>query len=1230
MRLKERGDSRRRRDRLERMTGTNAAWAAWERSSIVTRMLLCLVMGSAFLLFVVTRTCVTETLWIAGVSAALTLFVSMAVQDYDTSNHAARFRAHHDGVGIAAALQQPHTMKMHSNWLSWFLDQFWWASGKFKLQRLIRKSLDKALHKSVVTTLLGKLAVSKVDMGNEFSIDAHHVDVVGHTNNDTMLQIALEVHIGRLSIWFASDVSSSTDDAHGATKLRQNVVNDIDKEHVSEKDETRDKHVKTTKSSASSHGRPHAKSKWKASNSSTRGEGDTEVTIQGMRVVCTLLIRIDAAHRLLMYSFARDGSFKVKVKHFITENVLLSATLTTVKSQIITMIKSGFKKALLEPRRKIFHLNKEWKQFAKMGADVDGRFELKATHFRFLRRITERVESRGRRDGGGSLVIVGTDGDDTTPTSAHKKETRRVRSADRCSNSVSVDASTRSKPTQKFAMSPTSAHKKETRRVRSADRHTSGSSGSGSGSGSGSSDVDVSTPTSTRSKPTHKTVTKRRDSLRKPRKTANNKQDDFLSTSSDDDDDDDEDDEDDDEDDDENTTPGKEGKATRNPNTYEKASPHARYGVVRFDAGASLTVRVKELKGDILQQARAPFLLQTHNDDTKGKTEESASDAHEYHFAPPAASETVVFEGRTIPRGCYTKIIVRASSGSGGATSFIESASGLSYSSEEFSTQIYSQQIDMHGNFIVMYDSFEHVSPRIELCKAGGVFACGDVAVENKRGLVVGAMSIRFGIRHSGHGGNAMLQALRDEAALYARARTEEEAEVAVARRKLELASLDDAAGLVKNKIYGWRVTLLYGVNMVASDNNGVSDPYCVLTYNGRQQTTKTQKCTVHPIWNESFYFPVDAPYLGHNFKQHNSFLTIQVFDYDALSSHDFLGQCSVCLDAGMDAIEGLRDGRVHKLQTLLRGVSTGTLVFEVEYMLVDDFNQTESQRQRRSQRTVTMDTSPVDGIDVSQRMSFPRTLPGSTAAVHPVRGLETSDSIHLYDANPDWILSVQIVRIRGAWKSASTSFGMGILRAWLYCQVKLENTVFKSRFLRIARGTNEPSSLAEDHGTGLDFVAGDAVRDDDTTAEVADAHFALRHNPFEACFLNTKASGTESIRHHFLSSILNIKVKSKVAMASLPLMKQYVGSTAISLDTIVDEYEQWRTKAPDAMRNSRLRKLKATEDDVDGSGTVYEIHYELPFRGVNVSNASVTLKMRIQKRSEDRRRKISVTVNSV
>ena len=54
----------------------------------------------------------------------------------------------------------------------------------------------------------------------------------------------------------------------------------------------------------------------------------------------------------------------------------------------------------------------------------------------------------------------------------------------------------------------------------------------------------------------------------------------------------------------------------------------------------------------------------------------------------------------------------------------------------------------------------------------------------------------------------------------------------------------------------------------------------------------------VHPIWNETFYFESSHPCPTlESCSQIDSYLIVQCMDHDVLSSHDFLGQCSICLD---------------------------------------------------------------------------------------------------------------------------------------------------------------------------------------------------------------------------------------------------------------------------------------------------------------------------------------------
>ena len=216
--------------------------------------------------------------------------------------------------------------------------------------------------------------------------------------------------------------------------------------------------------------------------------------------------------------------------------------------------------------------------------------------------------------------------------------------------------------------------------------------------------------------------------------------------------------------------------------------------------------------------------------------------------------------------------------------------------------------------------------------------------------------------------------------------------------------------------------------------------------------------------------------------------------------------------------------------------------------------------------------------------------LPGASVLV---RGL------HAAQQSSKWVLRVRLKSIQGAYAPVSKGRGgvhvIGMsswLPRWLYCHIKLDNTVCRSRRLRLrthsgvdalidGAGFASTSSSMRRRGRikrQRGCVSFTASEDDAEHAdEEEDAVFVMDHNPFESCFQSAAQFGGgdratcggggrhDTGRQHFLnqmglnlfrefmSSILNIKLKGQVNV-----YKQYIGSAAIGLDTVADEYEHW------------------------------------------------------------------------
>ena len=61
---------------------------------------------------------------------------------------------------------------------------------------------------------------------------------------------------------------------------------------------------------------------------------------------------------------------------------------------------------------------------------------------------------------------------------------------------------------------------------------------------------------------------------------------------------------------------------------------------------------------------------------------------------------------------------------------------------------------------------------------------------------------------------------------------------------------------------YSFYVVVIKACKLKASDPNGKSDPYCIISLDGFGSEFQTKVCpaTLDPEWNEAFSFIVDAP----------------------------------------------------------------------------------------------------------------------------------------------------------------------------------------------------------------------------------------------------------------------------------------------------------------------------------------------------------------------------------
>ncbi|ORY66524.1 C2 domain-containing protein [Pseudomassariella vexata] len=92
------------------------------------------------------------------------------------------------------------------------------------------------------------------------------------------------------------------------------------------------------------------------------------------------------------------------------------------------------------------------------------------------------------------------------------------------------------------------------------------------------------------------------------------------------------------------------------------------------------------------------------------------------------------------------------------------------------------------------------------------------------------------------------------------------------------------------NNMGNLRVDILDAADLPAADSNGKSDPYAKFVFNGQDVfKTKTQKKTLHPVWNEFFEMAVPSRTAAE--------FHVNIYDYDFADKPDFLGGADINLE---------------------------------------------------------------------------------------------------------------------------------------------------------------------------------------------------------------------------------------------------------------------------------------------------------------------------------------------
>ena len=84
-------------------------------------------------------------------------------------------------------------------------------------------------------------------------------------------------------------------------------------------------------------------------------------------------------------------------------------------------------------------------------------------------------------------------------------------------------------------------------------------------------------------------------------------------------------------------------------------------------------------------------------------------------------------------------------------------------------------------------------------------------------------------------------------------------------------------------------VKVIAARNVLAADTNNLSDPYVIATMGGDSDTTRVERKTLNPVWDETFVY--SSKRLCEAVEHGCPWVEFKVYDWDALSKDDFLGQ---------------------------------------------------------------------------------------------------------------------------------------------------------------------------------------------------------------------------------------------------------------------------------------------------------------------------------------------------
>jgi Ca2+-dependent lipid-binding protein len=95
-----------------------------------------------------------------------------------------------------------------------------------------------------------------------------------------------------------------------------------------------------------------------------------------------------------------------------------------------------------------------------------------------------------------------------------------------------------------------------------------------------------------------------------------------------------------------------------------------------------------------------------------------------------------------------------------------------------------------------------------------------------------------------------------------------------------------------KTRTYQLRAYMYQAKNLIAADDNGLSDPFAQVAFLNHSGDTVRQEATLSPAWDQTLILDgIEIPGDPDVLKLQPPDITIEVFDWDAIGNPDFLGR---------------------------------------------------------------------------------------------------------------------------------------------------------------------------------------------------------------------------------------------------------------------------------------------------------------------------------------------------